>query len=128
MREITLADVDRNALVADLGDLRDLEPFIALQLSQVGAGEALDEVELPGAQIREAHRRIGNRQIHDAIEMDVALVPVVGEAFEHDPVLRDALDKTERARAHGLGAEFVTLGLRRLGRNDHASAIGELRQ
>ena len=58
--------------------------------------------------------------------MDLALVPIIGIALEHDAVLRDALDEAERARANRLRSEFVALGLRGLGRDHHAGAIREL--
>ena len=91
-------------------------------------GDALDEVELARAQVGQAHRRVDDRQVDDPVEVDRALVPVVRVALEHDAVLRDALDELERARADRLGAELVALGLRRLGRDHHAGAVGQHRE
>src|SRR5439155_1177429 len=79
---------------------------------EVGPRHTLDEVELPRAEVGEAHRRVHDRQIDDAVEMDRAPVAVFREALEHDAVLRHALDKAERAGAHGPGAELVARGLR----------------
>src|SRR4029077_4768441 len=86
-----LADVEVDALVTDLDDARDLEAVVALQVGHVGSGEALDEVELARAQVREAHRRIDDRLVDDAVEVDLALVPVTRIPLEDDAVLRDAL-------------------------------------
>jgi len=72
--EIALADVDVDALVAELDDLRDLEAAVALQGGNVGGRHALDEIELAGAQVGEAHGRVDDRQVDDALEMDAALV------------------------------------------------------
>src|SRR4030095_3681097 len=104
LREIALADVDRDALVADLGDRRNLEARVALEGRNVRSCHALDEVELAGLKIREPHRRIDNRQIDDPVDMDLALVPVIRVALDDDLVLRDALDEAERARAYGFRA------------------------
>ena len=105
-----------------------MEPGVALQLRHVRRGEPLDEVELSRAEVGEAHGGVDDGQIDDAVEMDALLVPVVGEALQHDAILRDALDELERARAHRLGAELVAVGLGGFRRDDHAGAIGELRQ
>src|SRR5206468_2093777 len=87
LRKLAFADVDRDALITDLRDLRDLETRIGFELRYIGGRESLDEIELPGTQIREAHRRIGNRQEYDAIEMDLAFVPIIRKALEHDSIL-----------------------------------------
>ena len=79
----------------------------------------------PGAQVRQAHRRVDDRRVDDLVEVDVGLVPVGRMALDDDPVLGDPLDELERARAHRLGAEVGALGLRRLRRDHHAGAIGE---
>src|SRR6185503_10479893 len=123
LRQVALADVDRDALVADLDDLRDLEAAVATQARDVRRADALDEIELPGAQVREAHRRIDDRQVDDAVEMDVALVPVLRKALEHDPVLRDPLDEAERPGAHRLRAELLSGGFGGLRRHHHARTI-----
>jgi hypothetical protein len=47
------------------------------QARYVRRREALDEVELAGAQVREAHRRIDDRRVDDPVEVDPALVPIV---------------------------------------------------
>src|SRR5207253_10129462 len=76
LRTLAVADIDGDALVADLDDAVDLEAPVALEAGDVGTRQALDEVELPRAQVGEAHRRVDDRQIDDAVEMDRALVPV----------------------------------------------------
>ena len=128
LRELAFAHVDGDSVIADFGDLGDLEPAVGIERRDVGGGHALDHVELPGAQVGEAHRRVDDGKIGDLVEVDLALVPVVGVALEDDTILRDSLDKTERSRAHGLGAELVALGLRRFRRDHHSGAIGKRRQ
>src|SRR4029450_4902365 len=100
LREVALARVDRDSLVADLGDLRELEARIRLDRCHVGRREALDEVELARLEVREAHRRVDDRQVDNLVEMDLALVPVIGVTLEDDPVLGDALDEFEWPRAY----------------------------
>jgi hypothetical protein len=39
--------------------------------------------------------------------MNLALVPVLVEAFEHDLLLRDALDEFERPRTHRLAGDVL---------------------
>ena len=51
-------------------------------------------------QIGEPHGRIDDRQIDEAVDVDVVLVPIVGEFFEHDAVLLHALDELVGAGAH----------------------------
>ena len=80
LRQVALADVDRDALVADLGDLRDLEAAVDLQRRHVGRRHALDEVELAGLEVREPHRRVDDRQVDDPVDVDLALVPVVRDS------------------------------------------------
>ena len=128
LRHVALADVDGDALVADLDDLGHLEAAVVLDAGDVGGGNALDEVELPGAQVREAHGRVDDGLVDDAVEVDLALVPVVRVAIEHDAVLRDALDELERAGAHRVGGELLACRLGRLGRHHHPRAVGEHRE
>ena len=128
LRHIALADVDGDALVADLGDRGDLESAVRLDRRDVGGRHALDEVELSGFEVGEAHRRVDDRRVDDSFEEDAALVPVVRIALDHDLVLRDALDEAERSRAHRLVAELVARLLRGLGRDHHSGAVGELRE
>src|SRR5205823_4363952 len=128
LRELAFAYVDRDPLIADLGDLRDLEPAVGFERRHVRRRHALDEVELAGFEIGEPHRGIHDRQVHDLLEMDLRLVPVIRITLEHNAVLRDALDEAERSRAHRLRAELVAFGLGRLGRDHHSGAVGELRE
>jgi hypothetical protein len=128
LREIALADVDRDALVADLRDLRDLEARVALEAGNVGRRGPLDEVELARLQVGEPDGAVDDRQIDDAVDVDLALVPVVRIALDDDAVLRNALDEAERSRADGIGAELFAGCLRCLRRDHHSGAIGELRE
>jgi hypothetical protein len=103
--------------------------FFSLTIFSMSLGRhALDEVQLAGAQVGQPHRRVRDRRVDDLVEVDRALVPVVGVALQHDAVLRHALDELEGARADRVGAELVARGLRRLGRDHHAGAVGQLRQ
>ena len=125
---VALADVDRDALVADLGDGRGLELLLGLQLLHVARREALDVIELARTQVGQAHGGVRDRRVDDLVEVDRVLVPVVRVALQHDAVLRHALDELERARAHRVRGELVAFGLRRLGRDHHAGAVGQLRE
>ena len=94
---------------------------------EIGGGDALDQVEPARLQIGQPHRRIGDRQKGDAVEIDRVLVPVVGKALEHDAVLRHPLDEFVGPGADRVIAELGA-GFGRLGRHDHAGAVAELRQ
>src|SRR5713101_4955814 len=65
--------------------------------------------------------------IDDAVDMDIRLVPVVGESFDHDAILLHALDEFVGPGADRLEAEPVARLLGGLGGQHHAGAIGELR-
>src|SRR6185437_1126178 len=95
LRKLALADIDRDALVADFGDLRQPEACVSFQLRHVGGCQALDEIELPRAKVRKSNGRVRNRQVDNPVEVNRRLVPVLGEPLEHDAVLRDALDESE---------------------------------
>ena len=125
LRLVALADVDGDALVADLGDARHLELLLDLQLLHVGRGDAFDEIELARLQVGQPHGGVGDRGVGDLGEVDGALVPVAVVAFQRDAVLRHPLHKLESAGADRLEAELVAGGLRRLGRDHHAGAVGQ---
>ena len=91
------------------------------------ASSALDQVKRAGFEIGETHRGIDDRQEHDAIDVDVVLVPVVREFLEHDAVLLHALDELVGPGADRMQAELVAGLFRGLRRHHHAGAVGELR-
>ena len=90
---LVVVDIDGEAQIAELGRGRELELGIGAHVLDIGREHALDQVEPARFQIGEPHRGIDDRQIHDAVDMDVVLVPVVGELLEHDAVLLHALDE-----------------------------------
>ena len=118
---------DVESLVAELERGRELERFVLAHVLDVGRQHALDQVERAGFEIGETDRGIDDRQEDDAIDVDVVLVPVVRELFEHDPILLYALDEFVRAGADRMQAEFVAGFFRGLRRHHHAGAVGELR-
>ena len=122
-----LADVQGEPLIAELERRGELEPRIAAHVLDVGREQTLDQIEAAGLQIGEPHGRIDDRQIDEAVDVDVVLVPIVGEFFEHDAVLLHALDELVGAGAHRMQAEPVARGFRRPRRDHHAGAVGELR-
>jgi hypothetical protein len=122
-----MGDIDVDARIADLGDGRELELGIGLDVLDVGGERTLDQVEPAGFEACEPHRGIDDRQIDDAVDVDVVLVPVVRELLDHDAILLDALDETIGTGADGMQREPVARRLGGLGRHHHAGAIGELR-
>ena len=52
---IALAHVDRNALVADLSDARELEAMVGLEGGYIGRSDALDEIKLTRFKVRQPH-------------------------------------------------------------------------
>ena len=81
----------------------------------------------PDLRFGEPHRRVVDRHIGDAVDVDVGLVPVVGELLDDDAVLLHPLDELVGAGADRLLAELVAGLLRGLRRDHHAGAVGELR-
>jgi len=69
---------------------------------------------------------VDDRQIDDAVDMDVGLVPVVREFLDHDAVLLHALDELVGPGADRLKSEAVACLLGGLGGEHHAGAVGEL--
>src|SRR5713101_3535095 len=117
--------VERDLLVAQLGDAGDPEPAVRAELRQVARRDALDHLEVARSQARHARGRVGDRHELDAIEVNARLVPVVGEALEDDLALGDAFDELEGTRAHRLRGELVAERLRRLRRDHHARPVGQ---
>ena len=123
---VAFADIDVHALIAELECGRELEVFVGAHVLDIGRQHALDQVEAAGFQIGEPHGGVDNRQEHDAVDVDVVLVPVVFEFFEDDAVLRHAFDEFIGTGADRMLAELVAFGLGRLRRHHHAGAIGQL--
>ena len=48
----------------------------------VGRQHALDQIEAAGFEVGQAHGGVDDRQVDDAVDVDVVLVPVVGEFFQ----------------------------------------------
>src|SRR5215831_8288269 len=117
--------VEGDHLVAELGDAHHLELRVRADLGEVAGRDALDHVEIAGAQAGQARGGVGDGQELHPIDVDVALVPVVGKALAHDLALGHALHELVGPRAHRLGPETVAELLGRLGRDHHARAIGE---
>ena len=128
LRPFAVVEVERETHIAEPGDRRQLEPTILAHRVEVGRGDALDQVELARLQIGETHGRVGDRQEDNAVEMYRVLVPIIGEAIEHDAILRYPLGEFVGAGAHRMLAELVARRLSRLGRNDHPGTVGQLRQ
>src|SRR5690606_33942839 len=63
-----VGDVDGDALVTQARDAGYLEVRIGGHGAKVGGGRALDEVEVAGLQVGEAHARVGDRQEDHAVE------------------------------------------------------------
>ena len=57
--------------------------------------------------------------------MNLALVPVLLKALEHDLLLGDALDKLERPRTHRPVGDIPTCFSERLRRQHHTRTVGE---
>src|SRR6266568_8399877 len=109
---LAIGDVEGDALIADAGDRRGGKPWVLLQGVEIGRQHALDEIELPGLEIGEAHAGVGNGEEGDALEIVAAVVPIIGEFVENDAILDDPLGEFIGAGADRFGAELVA---RRLG-------------
>ena len=126
-RGVPLADIDGHALIAELKGRADLEPRVGANILDVGGQRPFEHIELAGAEIREPHGGVGNGRVGNAVDVDIALVPVVREFLDDDAILLHALDELVGSRANRLLAELVAHVLRRLRRDHHAGAIGQLR-
>src|SRR5579883_869359 len=123
-----VADVGGDADIADLGNRRDFEIRIVAHGGDVARLQALHEIEAAGLQVGDAHGRVHDGAILDAIDEDVALVPILVELLDGDVVLGHALDEFVGAGANGMSREVLALRLGRLGRQHHAGAVGQCRE
>jgi hypothetical protein len=78
----------------------ELETRVLAHGIEIGCRNSLDHVEPARPQIGEPYGGVRDRQIDDAVEVDLVLVPIIGKALEDDAILGDAFDKFERAGAY----------------------------
>jgi hypothetical protein len=122
---LAIGDIQYDPLIPPPGDGRELETGVFAHGFDVGRSN-FGQVEPARLQIGESHRRVRDRQIDDAVELDSVLFPVIGKALEDNAVLCDALDESERARANRVRAEILARCLRHLGRHHCPCVEGKL--
>src|SRR4029453_12674954 len=125
---VTIGNVDRDALITQADYGREHHVWILAYVSEVSGSDALEQVQLPGFQVRQAHAGIDDDLEDNLIDEDLIFIPVIRKALQHDAILRHALLKLKWPRTHRLGPKFFAERLRRFGRDHHAGAIRELRQ
>ena len=122
---LVVANVDGEAGVAEAAGGGELE--LGVLRHRLGVGwHDIGDFDGAGLEIGQTHGAVDHRAIDHPVEMDVPLVPIVGEAVERDVVLRDALGEFEGAGADRAEAEILAGGLGRFGRDHHAGAVSEL--
>jgi len=92
--------VDAHITEAERG--RELELGVRAHILDIGRKHPLDQIEAAALEIGDTHRVLHDRQIDNSIDMDVVLVPVIGEFLADDPTLRHAFDELVRPRADRL--------------------------
>jgi hypothetical protein len=120
---VGMARVDGDALIAEIRGALDLQALVALRRFHIGWRQALQHVELAGAQVGKADGGVGNGAVDDTVELVLVGFPVPLELVEHDAVVLDALDELVGAGADRLGRDVGPEALRR---QHHAGAVGEL--
>ena len=120
-----VGDIDGHSLVAELGNDGEFEIVVGPDGGDVGRQSALDQIEISRLKIGEAHGGVLDRPVDDLIDVHVVGIPVILEPLHDDAILLDALDETIRPGAHRLVAELVAELFGRLGRHDHAGAVGQ---
>ena len=125
-RSLAITDIDVDAHVAKPECGRELKLGVGADILDVGRRRPFDQIEAAALEIGEPHGVVANRQKDDPVDMDVVLVPVVGEFLADDAILRHAFDKFVRPGADRMQSEFVAGIRRRFRRHHHARAIGEL--
>ena len=80
---------------------------VAFELGQALRRNAVDPVDLAGLQVRQLHRRIGDLDEPDAIQVWQTFVgsPIVGVGLEHDASIRRRRDEAERTGADGISVD-----------------------
>ena len=68
----------------------------------------------------------GKWQIDYAVNLDLVLVPVIGEALEDDALLGDAFDEFERTGANRVRAKILARRSCRLGRHHCPGIVSKL--
>ena len=126
-RALAVADVEREALVAERGALGEMDRVVALDRDDVDRLQALGHVDVARAQVGRAHRALGDDLERDLAQRDAVGVVVVRRALEHDAVGGDALLVLERPDAHRVAAELVAEAVERLRGHDHPRAVGQQR-
>ena len=119
-------EIDADAEIAELDRGHELDLGDRADGLDVGGQRPFDQLQRARAQIGQAHRGVGDRQVDDPVDVHVVLVPVAIELLDDDAVLLHALDELVRPGADRVIAELVAGLLRRLGRHHHAGAVGEL--
>jgi hypothetical protein len=120
--------VDDQAPIADRVDRQQAQPRVRHHLRRVARLDALDHVETAGLQVGEPHCAVGDHAVGDAVDVEIARVPVVGVALDDDAVLRHALDEAEGAGAHRVAREVGAGLAQRARRHHHAEPHGKLGQ
>ena len=126
-RPLAVPDIDVNAHIAEAERGRELELRVRADILDIGRKHPLDQIEAAALEIGDTHCVLDDRQIDNSIDMDVILVPVIGEFLADDPTLRHAFDEPVRPGADRTQSKLVTRRSCRLGRYDHAGAVGQLR-
>ena len=121
-----VAQVDRDALIAEPGHVRQLELSLALDAGRVGRRHLVHHVDVTRAQIGQSHVVVGNDPEDDLVELCLARIEVVGGLLDDDAILRDALGELPRTHADRRGAEFLAELVDRRRRERHSRAVGEL--
>src|SRR5262249_10315678 len=126
-RPLTAADIDVNAHIAEAERGRELQLRVRADIIDIGREHPLDQIKAAALETGDTYRVLDDRQIDNSIDMDVILVPVIGEFLADDPTLRHAFDEPVRPGAGRTQSELVTRRSCRLRRYHHARAIGQLR-
>src|SRR5262249_49956000 len=122
---VLVADVDVEAVPAELVALRHPNAGVLLQLLQHGRVDRVEYLDVACPQ-RGRRSRTGDWLEDDLVEEDVFLVVVVGRLDQGDVVAGYAVVEHERADADRFRPEVVA-ELRQLGRGEDVGIAGERR-
>src|SRR5919202_5492782 len=104
---VLVADVDRQALVAERRDVEQRQVRVAADRLGRDRVEALGDVDVARAQVRGARRRLVDDLEDEPTELDLRGVVVVRRLLEDDLVALRAAHELERADAHRVARELV---------------------